>query len=341
MADDGETTIIVVEEGDGVVVDKTEPKEAKAAPTDSPEAAVAELKKQLAEKDAESKANRDDADRNRKAATEAEQRARDAGGQTQHAIKVAQSHELDSITNALGAATREQEALEAKLTAAHEAGEFGTVAKLQGQLAKLGARLVQLEDGKAALDARAKEQPRQPQPVTEEQQREAYLARRTAPTAAWVRAHPQFFTDAAFKQKVEAADGYVANILGIARDTPEYFTKVEETVGIRQAAASAAAVVVDRTANAAAAEPAEPAKPASRPVPAATPSRSVPGARPDSAGGIKVSLTAEERAAAQWLHPRQKDTDPDPEVVYARNKHALIQEGRLLGNDGRPTGRQA
>lgn len=345
MAEAAEQLEIIIE-----AAEETEAKEpVRSAPTESATAAVEALKKQLADKDAESQANRveaernrEEADRNLRAATEAEQRARANAGHAQEQTRVAQTHELDSVTNALGAVSTELNALETKLAAAHEAGEFGTVAKLQTQIAKAGARLVQLEDGKAALEARAKEVPRQA-PAGDE--REAYLARRTAPTAAWVRAHPQFFTDQSFRVKVESADGYVANVLGIARDTQEYFSKIEEAVGLRQAAvvapppaASTAATVVERTSDAASQEEkvevvVDQPKPAARPVPAAPPSRAVETSRGPNTP-TRVALTKDEREAAQWLFPRVKEDDPDPEVVMATNKLRLMREG-IFGPDGR------
>lgn len=345
MADESDQTEIIIESADEAGV-TTEP--TRTPPTESAAAAVETLKKQLADKDsetavirAEAERNREEAERNLRAATEAEHRARENAGHAQEQTRVAQSHELDSVMNAIGAVTTELGSLETKLAAAHEAGEFGTVAKLQTQIAKAGARLVHLEDGKSALEARAKEPVRQ-MPATDD--REAYLARRTPPTAAWVRAHPQFFNDQNFRLKVESADGYVANVLGIARDTREYFTKIEEVVGLRQAAApapaaaSAAAAVVDRTSDAKSHEEKvdivvdTPSKPAAKPVPAAPPSRAV-----ESNGTTtptRVRLTKDEHEAAQWLFPKTKDDDPDPATVFARNKLRLMQEG-VFGPDGR------
>lgn len=334
MADENTPEVVIADDDPVVHVDDTAATD-KTKPTTDATDAVEQLKRQLAERTEGEKEARLEAEKARQAATESERQAREQAGQAQQATRVAQGHELDSVNNALGAAQREMEALEGKLAAAMEAGEFGTVAKLQGQIGKQGAMLVNLEQGKAILEQRAKEKPAAPQPRSPEEQREAYLRSRTPETASWLRANPRFFTDGAFRQKVEAADSYVATILGISRDSPEYFQKIEETTGMRQAATSAASATVDRSSD----QQAQPAKAPVKPAPAAAPSRTVPTARTTS--GDQVVLTREEFDAAQWMFPRQKPDDTAPEVIYARNKRALVEEGRVFGADGRPVGRQS
>lgn len=337
MADENIPEIVIADDAPLIEIDDTASVE-KVKPTTDATDAVEQLKRQLAERTEGEKEARLEAERSRSAATEAERQAREYAGNAQQATKVAQSHELDSVNNALGSAQREMEALEGKLATAMEAGEFGTVAKLQGQIGKQGAMLVNLEQGKAILEQRAKEKPAQQQPRSPEEQREAYLRSRTPETAAWLRANPRFFTDAAFRQKVESADGYVANILGVSRDSPEYFQKIEETTGMRQAATSAAGVAVERSSDQ---QQVESPKMPTRPAPAAAPSRTVPASRSsENASGDRITLTRDEYDAAQWMFPRQKPDDPAPHVVYAKNKQALVQEGRVFGADGRPVGRQ-
>ena len=242
----------------------------------------------------------------RRARAEAERRANEAA-QTAHTSRTeAQDANLHLITNAIQSVEQSNEILKANYRAAMAESDFDTVAEIQMEMSSNAAKLQKLHDGKIALESALKTEAPRPyaaDPV------ELLAAQLTPRSAAWVRAHPEFATDQRRYSAMLAAHNLaVAN--GEEPDSDGYFAAVEESLRIRQPARQ----VDDIDPLADAAKPtqrrsAPPAAPVSR-------STGVPGTRPN-----RVTLSAEEREMAGMMGLTPEE--------YARNKLALIKDGRL------------
>ena len=154
----------------------------------------------------------------------------------------------------------------------------------------------------SAMEAQLKQAPR---PVQHADPVEQLASQLSGPSAAWVRAHPEYARTPRLTQKMIAAHNLVTAD-GIASDTPEYFASVEKVLGIgapveEDALSSASAPAQRRSAPAAA--------PVSR-------TGTATGTRPNI-----VRLSAEEREMAGMMGMSPED--------YARNKVALKREGKL------------
>jgi hypothetical protein len=284
-----------------------------------------------------------------------------AGGRANASDNAAAEAEYTAVTTGLTSAQGEADSIKPLLEAALKDGDYGKAAELQMRAARVGARIERLEEAKGAYDA-VRPAPGQPRQAPQQTQGpdwnlpwtaegfEAYLRTRTAMSAAWLREHPQFATDVSFRNAVGGAHEYISKTLRIAPDTPAYFAKLEESVGIRQAPTAPqpqpqpqpqpAAAPATPAAPHSAAAPATPRQsappPASRPAPAAPPSNSVPSpsGRPGP-GGTTVTLSAEERRVARQTFTKESSpavaAGMDAEEAYARQKARLIEEGRWHG----------
>jgi hypothetical protein len=281
---------------DDVKVEKAEeaPKrEEKQAVT--PDAAFEKLQKQL---DSE-KAARIAAERRAQEAAEAEARAR---GETQ-------TTQLDLLKNAIASVTSANDALEAQQAEAFAAQDFKLASKLNREMGVNSAKLIQLEAGKSALEKQPK-----PSPRVSDDPVERFTANMTPKSAAWVRAHPDYVTDAD-KNRAMIAAHELAMYRKLAPDSDEYFASVERTLELRKDADAP----LENGALKADDPMADAAKPTARPAPPAAPvSRSGNGS-----GGRQgvVTLSSEQREAARL----NGLTDEE----YARNMVALKKEGRL------------
>jgi hypothetical protein len=165
------------------------------------------------------------------------------------------------------------------------------------------AKLLQLENGKQAME----NAPRQPEPQMAPLDPVEDFASRLSPRSAdWVRRHPEFVRDPRLNAKMIAAHN-LAVADGIPTDTDEYFDAIEETLKVTPKPAQndtddqyAAKAVRRRDAAPAAA-------PANR------------GGQ--SASSNVVRLTAAEREMAEMMGMKPED--------YAKNKVALKKEGKI------------
>lgn len=268
--------------------EKTEDPEPKADPVDD---SIEKLREQL--------------ENERKGRVEAERRANEAA-QTAHASKSeAQDANLHLITNAIKTVEQNNEILKANYKAAMAEQDFDTVAELQLEMSSNAAKLLQLEQGKKALEEVPKSdapRPFTPDPV------EALASQLTPRSAAWVRAHPEYASDLnKYNAMLAAHNLAVAN--GIAPDTDDYFEAVEESLRIRRPVVQQEDDPMAAAAQATQRRSAPPAAPVSR-------SGATPGAKP-----TRVTLSAEEREMAEMMGQTPEE--------YARNKLALIKEGKL------------
>lgn len=269
--------------------------------TDAPpvEDAVANLKKQLEDE----KTGRANDQARLRVAEDAMRQASDTSVKAQTDARAAN---LSMVEGAITSVKREQEVLEANLANAMGAGDFGAAAKIQTQIATAATKLVQLETGKEAMEAEAK-QPIKRMEATRDPV-DAFASQLSPRSAAWVRAHPQFATDPRLTQKMVAAHNLVVG--DIPADTDEYFDKVESLLGLKKPAddlqedpMGEAAQVTQRRSGS------PPAAPVSR-------SGTGNGQRPNT---IRLSAAEVEMAEMTGLTPRE----------YAEQKAKLQKEGKL------------
>src|SRR5579884_2871595 len=192
----------------------------------SPEEGIEKLKRQLAD---EQKA-RQEAETARLAA---EARANEAAQAEAKARGEVQTSQLDLIKGAIDQVTQANDALEEKYAAAMAAQDWTAAAKAQREMANNAAKLAQLEAGKTALEKAPKPVPRAPVDIVEQ-----FCAQLSAPSAAWVRQHPEFVRDPLKNQQMLAAH-QLAIARGCKADTPEYFASVEKTLDLTPAVARA------------------------------------------------------------------------------------------------------
>ncbi len=235
---------------------------------------------------------------------EAEKRARMASEREYVAKNEVTDTNLSLITNAIHNTQQETAYLKTGYRDAMASGDYDRAAEIQQRMSDNAARLLQLENGKDALEKQTRQVPSYQQPVDPVEA----LAHQLSPrSAAWVRANPQFATDQRLFQKMIAAHN-LAVADGLTPDTDDYFATVEDALRIRRPEL----VYNDPMAETA----------------TVTQKRSAPPAAPVSRGGNgtgsnpnRVTLTSAEREMAQMMGMTDKE--------YAINKIALQKEGKL------------
>lgn len=276
-----------------IKVEKAEEAAAKGDSKEiSPEEGLEALKQQL--------------EKERLTRIEMERRAREYAAHAAQAKNEAQDSNLHLVTNAIESVKQNTEVLKSNYSQAMAAGDYDRAAEYQQAMSNNAAKLLQLEQGKQALENMPKQQAAAPIGVSDPV--EALASQLSPRSAAWVRRNPQFATDPRQYQKMLAAHN-LAVADGISPDSDEYFDSVETTLRMRRSEP----VQQDSDPMADAAKPTQ-----RRSVPPAAPvSRSgTPGSRPNV-----VRLTAQEREMAQMMGM----TDSE----YAKNKLALQREGKL------------
>lgn len=267
------------------IVEKTEEKPAR----DEVDSTLETLKEQL--------------ERERRARADAEKRANEAAQTAYQAQSEAQDSNLHLVTNAIETVTQTNAILKANYRDAMAQGDYDTAADIQAEMSANAARLLQLEQGKQALENAPKHEA--PQPYTADPV-EALASQLSPRSADWVRRHPEYATDARLYNKMLAAHQLAVSD-GIDPDTDDYFDSIESTLRIRsrndyEDASGAAAKPVQRRQS-------PPAAPVSR-------SGTGDGSRPN-----RVTLSADEREMASLMGMTPEE--------YGRNKLALKKEGKL------------
>ena len=270
-----------------IIVEKSEEK----TPADPVEDTLEALKKQLEEE----RKGRQEAMRR---ASEAEQSAYAAQGEVQDTS-------LHLVSNAIDTVRQNNNILKSNYREAMAMQDFDSAADIQAEMSANAARLLQLEQGKQALE----NQPRQPAPKPYQADPVEALASQLSPRSAeWVRRNPQYATDPRLYQKMIAAHN-LAIADDIPADSDDYFDAIEDTLRMRRQDNSR-----DYDAMADAAKPtqrrsAPPAAPVSR-------SGGGGGSKPD-----RVTLSAAEREMASMMGMTIDE--------YGRNKLILQKEGKL------------
>jgi hypothetical protein len=287
MSDNSENNEIKVEEQPDLGLDEIKIEEEGVEKPVSNEDELAKLRAEI------------EAERN--ARLEAERRAQEAQIVAHRASSEVDDTNLQLVTSAIDTVKRENDILKANYRAAMSNADYEKAAEYQEAMSHNAAKLLQLENGKTAMENKPRNEP----PVQRSSDPVEQLASQLSPRSAdWVRRHPQYATDPRLTQKMIAAHN-LAVADGHRADTDDYFQAVEETLKINRK------VEQNESALSSAAEPARrrEAPPAAAPV-----SR-------DTARSNTVRLSAEEREMASMMKMTPEE--------YARNKLALKREGKM------------
>ena len=150
------------------------------------------------------------------------------------------SAEYESVVNAINALQSEADRAQSDLEASLAANDSRGAAEAQRRLTTASARLVSLEDGKAAWDQRREwERANPPRPQAPADPVEAQIESMTHLSVKqrdWLRNHRDAMTDQAKNAYLGAAH-WDAIRAGHAQDSEGYFAALEEKLGYRQATA--------------------------------------------------------------------------------------------------------
>jgi hypothetical protein len=231
---------------------------------------------------------------------EAEMRAQAEADRAYRAQSEVQSTQLHMIANSIDSYRQNAEVLKANYAAAMENGDYGNAASIQEAMARNSAELLQLEQGRDALQSAPKPERPVYQPPVHADPVEAFAAQCTPRSADWVRSHPEYVTNPALQQQMFAAHQF-AVASGNPVDTPAYFAAVERVLGIEGQQSA------PRTQQRYSAPPAAPV------------SRAAGGG--GSARSTHITLTAAQREAAAMSGMTDKE--------YARTLIQMRREGRV------------
>lgn len=308
MSEDQQVELDLGEESKIVVEDAPDNTEATGKETDkkgkSPEEGIDELKKMLAaERELRSEAER--------IAQQNAELAQSAAYQAQKAQKDVQDSNLQLIINAIDTFQKDNDNLKMQVRDAMASGDYDKAADLQSAMSMNNAKLLQLENGKAALQERLA-QPVQPVPPPQTiQRRDAVeeLASQLSPRSAqWIRSHPECARDTKMFNKMVGAHNFAISE-GYVPDSDAYFDYIESQLGYKavQQQESDAEVM---------SEAAKPVATRSAPPPAPSTRAASGSGRPNV-----VRLSPEEREMAQMMGMSPED--------YAKNRESLRKEGKI------------
>lgn len=269
-----------------------------------PEEGIDELKRMLeAEREMRAEAER--------IAQQNAELAQAAAQQAQKAEKNVQDSNLQLLTNAIDTFQKDNDNLKSQIRDALQAGDYDKAADLQSAMSMNNAKLLQLQNGRAALQERLA-QPVQPVPPPQTFQRKdavEELASQLSPrSASWIRAHPECARDTKMFNKMVGAHNF-AIAEGYIPDSDAYFDYIESQLGFRQAKTD---------------EPEQEAlSAASAPITSRSAPPPAPSSRAASGSGRPnvVRLTQQEREMAQMMGMSPED--------YAKNRELLRKEGKI------------
>lgn len=245
------------------------------------------------------------------ARADAERRAREMQQNASRANMEVQDTNLQLIQSAMENVKRNSDILKQHYAAALQAGAFDKAAEIQEHMGINSAKLLQLENGRSALQARLENEKNQPAPQMADPVEQ--VASQLSPrSAAWVRSHPQCITDKRLYQKMVGAHN-IAVADGYSPDTDEYFDFIEGQMGFNRNSTRHTEVEVDEPMSAASA-PAQ-----KRGAPSAAPSSRTASGNNGSKNVVRLS--SEEREMAQMMGMTPEE--------YGKNKLALKREGKL------------
>jgi len=268
--------------------------ETKVADNDSqsPEDGIAELKAML--------------EQEKKLRLEAETRAHQAQQTAQKATAEIQDSNLMMIKGAIDNVKQGTEALKRNLKEAMAAGDFDTAVTIQEQISINAAKLLQLQNGKDALEEKLKNPPPVANDVVDQ------IASQLSPrSAAWIRANPDVVKDKQrYDDMVRAHNHAIGE--GHVPDSDAYFQHIEMRLGLRKPKP-----VVDDGEDVTLSAAAAPVQ--KRSAPAAAPTTRTASSAPSKSQVVRLSAEMREMASMMGMSPED----------YAKNMVALRKEGKL------------
>lgn len=261
-----------VETEESVEVEIAEPE------TPKQDDATVALKKQIEELRKSEQLHKERAEQFAREREEALERARQREAQVSQAQKEAYDSQADAISSALAAAKAEADKAQLDIENAISMGDAKGQAEAQRRLSMAAANLTRLEDGKAAVEERAKTTP-----ATEIDPIDTWGM--PSITTGWLKNHRQWLTDPEKFDQLKWAQ-YEAKRAGFTPHTKEFLEHIEVKIGEREA--TEPEVTVE-----------EPVKPKKGPTVSAPVSREVPGANGKRPTPGKVTLTPQEVEAAK------------------------------------------
>lgn len=173
-------------------------------------------------------------EREKSARLSAEEDARRARSESASAGKTVHETNLALVTNAIANTNAAIDRMESDYAQALQDGDHAAAAKINRSMSQSMSELSQLEGGKLALEAEAKN-PRQPERRTSGDPVEDFISGVdiTRQSADWLRAHPDYVTNPGKNAEMIAAHNLLM-ARGVRVDTPEYFSGVENVLGIGQ-----------------------------------------------------------------------------------------------------------
>ena len=158
----------------------------------------------------------------------AEQKLHQANREVHRSRSEVDETNLQLVVNAIDTVSRDVELLKQAHTYALQSGDFARATEIQSEMSANAAKLLQLENGKQAME----NAPRQPEPQLPPADPVEDFANRLSPRSAdWVRRHPEFVRDPRLNAKMIAAHN-LAVADGIPTDTDDYFAAIEETLKV-------------------------------------------------------------------------------------------------------------
>lgn len=271
---------------------------------------VSDLQKQLESLTKAEKLAREQAIEANQKRQEAERREQESKQETTKALGVAEQAQYDAIVNAIGASQAESDSAQRELETATSESNWKTAAEAQRKLARAEARLVSLEDGKMAYEAKreeAKTVKQEVRPVVSDPL-EAHIAQIAVNDGEkdWLRSHKDYLTEPRKNARLGAAH-YDAEDVGHRRGSEGYFQFIEERLGLREPVKKVEDEEVEMETR-------------RSPSVAAPVSRETPSVSTGTPSSTRITLTPLEREAA-------KIAGVD-EIEYARQKIMLGQAKR-------------
>jgi hypothetical protein len=134
---------------------------------------------------------------------EMERRAKEFANSAMQAKNEAQDGDLHLVTNAIESVEQNDEVLKSNYSQAMASGDYDRAAEYQQAMSNNAAKLLQLEQGKQALESMPKQ--KAPEPVGVSDPVETLASQLTPRSAAWIRKNPQFASDPRQYQRMLAA----------------------------------------------------------------------------------------------------------------------------------------
>lgn len=325
-------------EEDAPVADPARHQEGAPAPEvdDGSQETLAALRKRMDDQAQESRERIQRAEQNAEQERQRRQQAETNFRQREQANQEeARQREIALLDQGIATAQTQLETLAKNLATAKEAGNFADEATISIEIGRATARLDRMETEKATFEAggtvrRAHEGAVEAEPAADRQQQpppttsarfEQFLGTLSLASAQWIRNHPECAPPAVGGNNRANAKMMAGHWDALARnvelESPEYFKIIEEHTGHRQ---SEAAPTNQPRRQA-------PVPGQRRAIPAAPPSREVPGQN-QPGRTRQVRLSKEQQEAALLSFPHLKPAEALAQ--YARNLVELEAEG-LMG----------